>query len=258
MEPTPAPRVLLVDGDAADRRAALDLLRRLGVTADEAADGEAGVRQCLGTAYDAVLLALRLPAMDGVAALRAVRTSLPAERRPSLVAVADRAEGGAREAALAAGFDAFCAKPFGAEALVEALGLAAPPERPFVARPAPVREAAAAATAQTLYDQVCAHVTDMLGEEDPEFVADLVESFAASSREAVAEARSTRSAGDAAGLAAAAHQLKGSASNVGLSAIAGRWDEVEAMARGGAASDEAVDRALDETTQAVDLLEARV
>ncbi|MDT0631737.1 response regulator [Rubrivirga sp. S365] len=254
MESIPAPRVLLVDGDAADRRAALDLLRRLGVTADEAADGEAGVRRCLGTAYDAVLLALRLPAMDGVAALRAVRTSLPAERRPCLVAVADHAEGGAREAALAAGFDAFCAKPFGAEALVEALGLAAPP----AARPAPPHEATVAETVQTLYDQVCAHVTDMLGEEDPEFVADLVESFAASAREAVAEAESTRSAGDVAGLAAAAHQLKGSASNVGLNTIAGRWGEVEAMARGGAASDEAVDRALDETTQAVDLLADRV
>ena len=259
MEPSAPLRVLLVDRDAADRRPALDALRRLGVAADEAADGDGAVRRCAAAPYDVVLMGLLLPGMDGVEALRALRTLLPADRLPRVVAVDGRPAPGSREAMLAAGFDGYAAKPLGMETLLAAVGLrpATPEPVPFVARPAPVRDEAAAATAQTLYAKVCAHVTDMLGEEDPEFVADLVESFATSSREAIADAQATRASGDVAGLAAAAHRLKGSASNVGLDDIAARWNEVEETARDGAAHQDAVDRALYETAQAVELLEAR-
>ena len=258
MESLPRPRVLLVDPDPDARRAAHDLLRHLGVTADEVGDGSAAVRRCVGATYDVVLMDLRLPVMGGIETLRALRTLLPAAHQPRVVAVTDGAIEGTREATLAAGFDGFHAKPVNAAALREALGIAdeAPPEPAYVARPAHVREEAAVATAQVLYEKVCAHVTDMLGEEDPEFVAELVESFTVSSREAVADAQATRSAGDVDGLAAAAHRLKGSASNVGLDAIARRWSEVEETARGGAAHDAAIDQALQETAQAVALLEA--
>ena len=260
MESPSSLRVLLVDPDAAGRRAALDLLRRLGVAADGVGDGDAAVRRCVGAPYDVVLMDLDLPVMGGIETLRALRTLLPAGRQPRVVAVTGRTAEGVRETALAAGFDGFYAKPADADALREALGIAdeAPAASAYVARPAHLRDEAAEATARTLYAKVCAHVADMLGEEDPEFVADLVESFAASSREAVADAQATRSAGDAAGLAAAAHRLKGSASNVGLDAIARWWTEVEETARGGVAHPDAVDRALRETAQAVALLEAHV
>ena len=254
MEPTPSPRILLVDDDPADRRAALDTIRSLGVAADEAGDGQEAIRRCLNDGYDVVLMDVHMPVMHGIEALRALRTLLPAGRRPRVFAVVDSDANGAREAMLAAGFDGVCTKPLAAEALADAIGLPAPA---FVARPAHEREAAAAATAQTLYERVCAHVTDMLGEEDPEFVAELVESFASSSREAVADAQATRAAGDIEGLASAAHRLKGSASNVGLATIASTWNEVEETARSGAAPDGALDRALDETMRAVELLDAR-
>ena len=255
MESTIPLRVLLVDSDEAARHAASDLLCRLGVTADEAADGDVGVRRCVEAAYDVVLMDLRLPVMDGIEALRAIRTVLPAERQPRVVALTSYAVDGTREAMLAAGFDGFYTKPVCMETVVAALDLAPPA---FVARPAHVRDEAAEGTARQLYEQVCQHVTEMLGEDDPEFVAELVESFAVSSREAVADAQATRSAGDVAGLASAAHRLKGSASNVGLGTIAQRWNEVEETARGGAAHENAIDRALRETTQAIELLEACV
>lgn len=254
VELSPSPRVLLVDDSAADRRAALGLLSSLGVAADEAEDGHAGVQRCVAGAYDVVLMDVHMPGMDGIEALRAIRTLLPAERRPRVVAVVAPAADGAHEAMLAVGFDGVCAKPFTALSVTDALRQPAPA---FVARPAPERDAAAAVTADTLYQRVCAHVTDMLGEEDPEFVAELVESFSASSREAVADARATRDAGDVAGLASAAHRLKGSASNVGLTTIAAQWGTVEEAARGGAAPGGALDHALSETLRAVELLDAR-
>ena len=252
MEPTSPLRLLLVDDDPADRRAAHEVLRSLGVAADEAVNGRDGVQRCLGGAYGAVLMDVHMPEMDGIEALRAIRTLLPAGRRPRVIAVTSA--GVVRDSMLAAGFDGACTKPLTAEAIADALRLPAPA---FVARPAAERDATAAATAQTLYERVCAHVTDMLGEEDPEFVAELVESFSVSSREAVADAQATRAAGDVEGLASAAHRLKGSASNVGLTSIASQWNEVEEAARGGLSPDLALDRALGDTMQAVDLLDAR-
>lgn len=257
MEPTVFPRVLLIDDDPSSRRVAADALRGLGAAVDEAHDGQDGVRRCVGAAYDVVLMDVQMPVMGGIEALRAIRTLLPAERQPRVVALTAHAVEGTPAAMLAAGFDGFLTKPPTADVLADAVGLRRPAAAAVVARPAPPAPATAA-TAAALYDQVSAHVTDMLGEEDPEFVADLVESFAVSSREAVADAEATHSAGDAAGLASAAHRLKGSASNVGLGALAVQWGEVEEAVLGGAAPDDAVGRALRETVEAVKMLEARV
>ena len=107
-----------------------------------------------------------------------------------------------------------------------------------------------------LLAQIQAHVVGLLGEEDPEFVEDLVETFTETSRGALADARAAAQAGDAAALAASAHTLKGSASNVGLVGIAEVWDEVETAVRQGHDASAAVERAVLETTEAVATLGA--
>lgn len=102
-----------------------------------------------------------------------------------------------------------------------------------------------------LLAQIQAHVVGLLGEEDPEFVDDLVETFTETARGALADARSASHAADAPRLAAAAHTLKGSASNVGLAGIADAWDDVETAARQGSDAGAATDRALAATASAV-------
>ena len=106
--------------------------------------------------------------------------------------------------------------------------------------------------------QVQAHVVDLIGEEDPEFVAELIEAFIESSRDAVVEAQAARQSGDAAAVAAAAHTLRGSASNVGLATVARLWTEVEEGVRQGnlAVLQAAFDRALAETARAIEQLAA--
>lgn len=105
-----------------------------------------------------------------------------------------------------------------------------------------------------LLAQVQDHVVALLGEEDPEFVEDLIETFAASARGALAEAEAATSRLDAASLVAAAHTVKGSASNIGLAGLAGSWDAVETAARSGSVLTEAVGRAVAETHGAIALL----
>ena len=102
-----------------------------------------------------------------------------------------------------------------------------------------------------LLAQVEAHVLTLLGEEDPEFVADLIETFAETSRQALADARDAAAAGDVGGLSACAHTLKGSASNIGLNALADRWTAVEEAARAGRIDATALEVALAETDVAL-------
>ena len=72
-----------------------------------------------------------------------------------------------------------------------------------------------------------AHVADLLGEDDPEFLAEITATFRDSATSLSAQARAAQTAGDAAALRAVAHQMRGSAANVGLSGLADAWARVE-------------------------------
>jgi DNA-binding NtrC family response regulator len=66
-------RILVVEDDATIRLTIADVLARLGFDADEAADGAQAIAAARARAYDLVLLDLRLPDMDGLEVLRALR-----------------------------------------------------------------------------------------------------------------------------------------------------------------------------------------
>ena len=79
--PSPV-RVLLVDDHAMIRRGLAAFLAAFDdlVLVGEASDGEEAVRRCAEVQPDVVLMDLMMPAMDGVAATRALRERFPAVR----------------------------------------------------------------------------------------------------------------------------------------------------------------------------------
>lgn len=102
-------RVLIVEDD---RRTALYLVRALresGRIADHAADGATGLVMAQEGVYDAIVLDRQLPAMDGLAVVRALRAQglhLPVLMLSALDSVQHRVEG------LKAGCDDYLAKPY--------------------------------------------------------------------------------------------------------------------------------------------------
>ena len=259
MSETPAPAVLLVEDDPTNQLIALSMLRHLGIEADAAPNGQVGVSMALGADYDVVLMDIQMPVMDGVEAMRSIRALLPPDRCPRIVAVTAHAVSGTRERLVAAGFDGFYNKPLSIALLEEAL--AAPPPAPaaFVARPAAARAGAAPDARARLMASVRDHVREMLGEDDDDFAHELVASFAASTREAVAEAQAACQAHDVAAAAAAAHKLKGGASNVGFDDLTEAWGAIEVQVRRGAGLAEVsapLDAAIDQTERTLALLAA--
>ncbi len=118
-------RVLLAEDNAVNQRVAILMLKKLGYTADVAANGREAIAAIERRDYDLVFMDLQMPEMDGLEATRAICARWPAANRPRIVAMTANASAGDREACLSAGMDAFTSKPVRMQELRDVL-LASP------------------------------------------------------------------------------------------------------------------------------------
>jgi CheY-like chemotaxis protein len=102
--------VLVVEDNARSRRLVRDLLEIHGFEVVDVETAEEGVAMASKVRPALVLLDVQLPGMDGVAALRALRTDPGCSGIP-VVAVTAFAMRGDEERFLAEGFDAYISKP---------------------------------------------------------------------------------------------------------------------------------------------------
>ena len=216
-------RVLVVDDHPVNRKVVARQLELLGLASDTAADGAEALAKWRDGRYLVVLADLHMPEMDGYELARCIRA---AERerggRIPIVAVTANVLHGEGERCLAAGMDAFLAKPTTLDRLRATLARwiavdGAPP--PAAAPPAFDRGALAA-----LFGDDAATIARMLGMFRDSVRADSAEIGAALSR------------GDLAGLAVAAHRIKGAARTIGAGPLADAAQSLEQAGR-------AVDRA---------------
>jgi two-component system, OmpR family, response regulator len=125
-------RVLVVEDESKLARLLVRGLREEGHVADAAGRGEEGLWMAKSTAYDAIVLDVMLPGLNGFEVCRALRTAgvwTPVLMLTARDAVDDRIEG------LDAGADDYLMKPFSFEELLarlRALARRAPGERPVV------------------------------------------------------------------------------------------------------------------------------
>jgi CheY-like chemotaxis protein len=107
------------------------MLRQAGHEVDVVENGEQAVEAVRGGAYDAVLMDMQMPVLDGVQATERIRALPPPAGSVRIIAVTAHAMAGAREQYLAMGMDDYLAKPIDARALLGKLaGLAAPRATP--------------------------------------------------------------------------------------------------------------------------------
>jgi CheY-like chemotaxis protein len=112
-------RVLIVDDDAAIRKMLVDILSLEGYIAETARDGREALALLETQPYQAVLLDLMMPVMDGWELCRALA------QRPALrqrISVLLMSAGEKLEQAQDLGADGYLAKPFDVNQLLEVLG----------------------------------------------------------------------------------------------------------------------------------------
>jgi two-component system response regulator CpxR len=110
----PVPRILLIDDDAALSDLLVEYLRRQGMRCDVCRSGETALEKDPGSHYDAIILDVMLPGIDGFAVLRKLRRDSSC---PVLMLTA-RGEDIDRIIGLELGADDYLPKPFNPRELV--------------------------------------------------------------------------------------------------------------------------------------------
>jgi len=115
-------RVLFVEDNEMNRRVIAEMLRAGGVEMDEAEDAPTGLAMIDANPYDLILMDLRMPGMDGLAAIREIRARTDAKAQLPVIVVT--ADGGATLDAdcQAAGADDVIRKPVNLTTLFETIG----------------------------------------------------------------------------------------------------------------------------------------
>ena len=216
-------KLLVVDDHPVNREVLVRQLALLGLTADTAEDGRTALVACAAESYAAVLADLHMPGMDGYELVRRLRGAEAArgnERTPIIAVTAD-AMRGEEERCLAAGMDAYLAKPVAITRLRAAL------ERwieigDAELAPPPIRDRA-------MDRDVLA---GWLG-ADRDGIKALLRKFEVSATDTEAAINAAWRAADLARLAAAAHRLKGAAQAIGAVDLGLSAHELEQTSKAG-------------------------
>lgn len=117
--PSPALRLLSVEDNPFGRVVLNTILSELGHRAEFIGHGEAAPDRLAQGDFDAVLMDMVLPGIDGIEAIRRIRALAPPLGRIAIIGISGRPDDEA--AARAAGADAFLVKPVSPRALATAL-----------------------------------------------------------------------------------------------------------------------------------------
>ncbi len=220
----PDTRVLVVDDGEENRELVRIVLENVGLETACAENGLQAVEMVAAHRFDAVLMDMQMPIMDGYTAterLRDAGAELP------IVALTADAMKGFEEKCLAAGCSSFLTKPVDIDALLALLGGLLDGTRVAVApgssqaAPAPAGpDADGAAIVSRL-----AGAGEAIGRTIARFVDGLPARFA--------QAQADLEAGDADALAGFGHWLKGAGGTVGFDAFTTPAAELEAQAKAG-------------------------
>lgn len=218
-------RLLIVDDNPTNRLVAAKMLEEFNIRISMAADGAEAVALATQTSFDAILMDMQMPEMDGIAASRALRargSTVP------IIAFTANAYEDDRKACQDAGMDGFVAKPVRKPQLVAAIEQviahsAAPVSAgvQVAVRAAPGGEADGdAAFDRGAFDELA----EALG---PEGMREAVDSFVRETERRLASLRTLRRAGDREEVKREAHTLKGAAATFGLRQLSelGKWLE---------------------------------
>ena len=218
-------KLLVVDDHPVNREVLVRQLALLGLAADTAVDGSRALAAWGAGDYVAVLADLHMPGMDGYEMVRRLRAAEAAQgnAHTPIIAVTADAMRGEEERCLAAGMDAYLAKP------VAIARLRATLERWIeIGEIEPVPRSTRDNNAAINRDVLAAWLGD-----DRAGIAALLKKFGVSATDTEAAINAAWRAADLASLAAAAHRLKGAAQAVGADNLSVAAHELEEAGKAG-------------------------
>ena len=228
-------KVLLVDDNVINQHVGMEMLRKLGLDCDKAANGLEALEARKIEDFDIILMDCQMPVMDGLEATRQIRIFENAASKSAItiVALTANAMEGDRERCIAAGMNDYLSKPYTMQELSDVLSqtLAVAPS---------VEEQAVSSNQQQLNDnKELVEQTDIINsvkfEETKELMGDsfnkIMDAFIESGMTNITEMNRYFVAEDYDGIRNSAHALKGSSAMLGIQALSEACKEIEACCR---------------------------
>ncbi|MBZ5738367.1 response regulator [Nocardioides mangrovi] len=229
-------RVLVVEDNPVNQLVATGMLESLGVSVDLASDGLEAVDRLAGDhGYDLVLMDCRMPNLDGFDATRRIRSAEATGRRVPIIAMTASALEGERERCIEAGMDDYLTKPVDAGELEHAIRTWAPEGLPVEPRtvtapvPAPVLPPPDSEPPSGVLDRERVLLLEDLVKDGVSFFQRTAASFLNRVGGQMTAIRDAVDADNANALLTSAHQLKGSALNLGLPRVAAAAQRLESL-----------------------------
>ena len=222
-------RLLLVEDNRINQLLASTILEKAGYVVDIANDGLAAIKCIEAIDYDAVMMDVQMPVMDGVEATRAIRAqaSTPAKRAVPIIAMTANAMSGDRETYLAAGMNDYISKPIRSArllAVIERWSQARPTVEPTMEPGAADLPVAATATAMD-FSELESLARRIGNHKIRALVADFIEDNA----DQMVRLAALCAEGNHQGIAALAHQIAGSSANFGANELATRAHKLNTL-----------------------------
>jgi two-component system sensor histidine kinase/response regulator len=219
-------RVLVVDDQRINCDVAEALLQSAGFEAESVESAAAAIERLARGGIDIALIDLQMPEMDGLELTRALRAAAATASLP-IIAVSACAFEEDRAACLAAGMNAFVAKPIDAVTLFEA-----------IARLLPRAGAAPAVTDEAQVDEQCFELDRALRSfAGNRSIFSLAAARFVDELSAGSAQRTALEGSDRAQLARACHRLRGTGGALGSALLVRLTTNVERLIRDGAADD---------------------
>ncbi len=226
----PGLRALVAEDNAVNQRVVAAMLGRLGFRVDVVADGNEAVAASTHLPYDIVLMDCQMPHLNGYEATAEIRRRERDGFRVPIVALTASAMAGEEERCLAAGMDAYVAKPVRIEHLGEILrslladrGTTGPDGTAAVATPEPVVVPADLDAA--VFERIRALGDDLL--------VSIVADFRRGTPDDIARLEQGLAEADADAAARAAHRVKGTCLILGAIRMGAVAAEIESSAYDG-------------------------
>ncbi|SDU98661.1 PAS domain S-box-containing protein [Microlunatus sagamiharensis] len=228
-------RVLVVEDNELNQLVACGLVERLGFSTAVAGNGLEALAALEAATYDAVLMDCHMPLMDGYAATRRIREREQGRSRTPVIALTAGAMVSDRERCLAAGMDDYIAKPIDPDALAVALDRWVPVAHghdgsPGAAGGGPTLvedlEAPSRACGRIDAEQI-EGLAELRSRDGADLLTTFISSFTRRADDRLHAIRTSCGRADDEALAAAAHELKGSAATIGATRVASLCAELE-------------------------------
>lgn len=240
-------KILLVEDNDINQMVAKEIMKEIGVEIDVCGNGAEALMKVGTHSYDAILMDLQMPVMDGVEATRRIR-QLDHGRDIPIIAMTADAMKGTEEQVLGAGMNAYITKPF------EPIHLFSVLQRNIQLSKG--REQQVAASHKHSISVPGIQVQEVLARlgHNEALLVQVLQKFAQDQVEAVMHIRQQLQARDVSKAQFIAHTLKGVASNIGAMELAAVIERIEQeiLYRPSQVPDQLLEEAQEKLTQVVE------